>query len=158
MRESRGSSTSRLVAAARTRALARRGLPSARRRRGRPLLTTTAGCTVRRPVTRPARSSATWPSAACSWPRGPLRAGTRTAGAATRRSSPHLGRVLSVEELRQPLLDANATVESNMCLHRQPLDDWLRNVGRLEDMRAAAKQFFVIVVYSFSFVLFAASR
>ena len=56
---------------------------------------------------------------------------TRTAGAATRRSSsasPTTGSS-SVDELRQPLLDANATVEWTPAYMGKRMDDWLRNMG-----------------------------
>ena len=81
--------------------------------------------------TRPTRSSATSPSAACSSRPGSTSTATRTAGAATRRSSsasPTTGSS-RVEELRQPLLDANATVEWTPAYMGKRMDDWLRNMG-----------------------------
>ena len=60
--------------------------------------------------------------------RAPLPA---TAGAATRRSSsasPTTGSS-RVEEIREPLLDANATVEWVPAYMGKRMDDWLRNMG-----------------------------
>ncbi len=56
---------------------------------------------------------------------------TRTAGAATRRS---IFRItddwfIAVDELRQPLLHANATVEWTPAYMSKRMDDWLRNMG-----------------------------
>ena len=69
--------------------------------------------------------------AACSSRRACTSTATRTAGAATRRSSsasPTTGSSPSTD-LRQPMLDANATVEWTPEYMGKRMDDWLRNMG-----------------------------
>ena len=79
----------------------------------------------------PTRSSAGSPRRASSSRRAATSTAIRTAGAATRRSSgasPTTGSS-RVDELRQPLLDANATVEWTPAYMGKRMDDWLRNMG-----------------------------
>ena len=93
--------------------------------------TPTAGCTACRRPRPPTRSWVDSPSrGSCSRP-------ARTSTAIPhcwRCDTPLIWRVtddwlIAVEELRQPLLDANATVEWTPAYMGKRMDDWLRNMG-----------------------------
>ena len=91
----------------------------------------TAGCTASPPSRRRSRSSATSATAACS-----SRAETaeHSYPFCWRCHTPLIFRLsddwfIAVDELRQPLLDANATVEWTPAYMGKRMDDWLRNMG-----------------------------
>ena len=91
----------------------------------------TAGCTASRPSRRPSRSSATSPTAGCS--SAPRRI-EHSYPFCWRCHTPLIFRLsddwfIAVDELRQPLLDANATVEWTPAYMGKRMDDWLRNMG-----------------------------
>ena len=80
-------------------------------------------------------------SAGCSSRRAGSRTATRSAGAARRRSSSASSTTGSSrrDEVRQPLLDANATVEWTPAFYSKRMDDWLRNMG---DWNISRKRYF----------------
>ena len=93
--------------------------------------TRTAGCTGSRRSRPPIRSSATSRSAASSSRRGRYE---HRYPHCWRCHTPLIFRIsddwfIAVDDLRQPLLDANATVEWTPAYMGKRMDDWLRNMG-----------------------------
>ena len=102
------------------------------RRRVRPASTpSTAGWPGARPTTPPTTSSPTSASAASSSTPARSPTGTPSAGAATRRSSsasPTTGSS-RVDEIREPMREANRTVEWTPEYMGKRMDDWLVNMS-----------------------------
>ena len=110
-------------------------------RRGRAHASRASGSTGSRRTRSPSRSSRTFAQ------RGLLReAGTIVHRYPTcwRCGTPLVFRVvddwfISAEEIRQPMLDANATVEWTPAFYSKRMDDWLRNMG---DWNISRKRYF----------------
>ena len=94
-----------------------------------------------RPTARRRRSSRRSTSAACSSRPARSSTATRSAGAARRRSSSASSTTGSsrLDELRQPLLDANDEVAWTPPQYKKRMDDWLRNMG---DWNISRKRYF----------------